>query len=121
MIVADDDQVTSDLLAFKLGRAGYAVQTVQDGLSAWEEIVWDPPDLAILDVMMPGLSGFDVLRKVRENPATSHIAVILLTAKTREADVDTGFAAGAQDYIRKPFSPNELLHRVNLVLGGARR
>ncbi len=116
VLIADDDQVMRDLLDFKLTRAGFLVRTAGDGVAALAEILEDPPDLAILDVMMPGLSGFDVLRKVRQNPATADMAVILLTAKTREADVDTGFASGAQDYIRKPFSPTELLHRVKAVL-----
>ncbi len=120
VLIADDDQVTCDLLAFKLTRAGFSVRTAGDGAAALIEIIEDPPDLAILDVMMPGLSGFDVLRKVRQNPATADMAVILLTARTREADVDTGFASGAQDYIRKPFSPTELLHRVKAVLNRVR-
>lgn len=116
VLIADDDQVTCDLLSFKLTRAGYSVLTAGDGAAALAQILEDPPDLAILDVMMPGLSGFDVLRKVRQNPATANMAIILLTARTRESDVDTGFASGAQDYIRKPFSPTELLHRVKAVL-----
>lgn len=121
ILIADDDQVTCDLLAFKLERAGFVVHTAHDGAAALAAVLDDPPDLAILDVMMPGLSGFDVLRKIRQDPAVKGLAVILLTAKTREADVDTGFATGAQDYIRKPFSPTELLHRVNAVLDRARR
>lgn len=120
VLVADDDQVICDLVAFKLAQGGYAVQVVSDGAAALDAIRADPPDLAILDVMMPGLSGVDVLRKLRQEPATENLAVILLTAKSRDSDVDTGFATGAQDYVVKPFSPRELLHRVSAVLARAR-
>ncbi|HZK36826.1 MAG TPA: response regulator, partial [Aeromicrobium sp.] len=76
----------------------------------------NPPRLAILDVIMPGLSGIDVLRKLRAEESTKDLDVILLTARSRDSDVDTGFATGASDYIIKPFSPGELLHRVNTLL-----
>src|SRR5260370_40062300 len=77
-------------------------------------------DLAVLDVMMPGLSGIDVLRKIRGDERTRGVRVILLTARSRDTDVDAGFATGADDYIVKPFSPRELLHRVNAALASAR-
>jgi DNA-binding response OmpR family regulator len=101
---------------FKLSQAGFDTVAVSDGVAALAAIQSDPPRLAILDVMMPGLSGIDVLRKVRANDATKDLDVILLTARARDSDVDTGFATGASDYVIKPFSPRELLHRVNAVL-----
>ena len=116
VLVADDDRDIRELVVFKLTQAGYDVQAVADGAAALAAIQDNPPDLAVLDVMMPGLSGIDVLRKVRQDPVTAPTAVILLTAKSRDSDVDTGFATGADDYIIKPFSPRELLHRVNVVL-----
>ena len=116
VVVADDDHDIRDLVVFKLGQAGYAVQAVDDGEAALAAICADPPQLAILDVMMPGMSGIDVLRRLREEPVTREVPIILLTAKSREADVDAGFATGADDYVIKPFSPRELLHRVNLIL-----
>ena len=116
MLVADDDEDIRDLVVFKLTQAGYSVQAVPDGAAALESIRAARPHLAILDVMMPGLSGFDVLRALRQDPATAGVAVILLTARSRDADIDTGFATGAQDYVVKPFSPRELLHRVRTVL-----
>ena len=76
------------------------------------------PDLVVLDVMMPGLSGFDVLRKIRDSD-WPEVPVLLLSAKSRDSDVDTGFAVGATDYVIKPFSPRELLHRVNGILARA--
>ena len=116
IVVADDDQDILDLVVFKLTQAGYDAVAVGDGVAALAAIEADLPRLAILDVMMPGLSGIDVLRKVRANEATKDLAVILLTARARDSDLDTGFATGASDYVIKPFSPRELMHRVNAVL-----
>ncbi|MEO6414103.1 MAG: response regulator [Pedococcus sp.] len=119
VLVADDDPDIRDLVEFKLTQAGYAVQAVGDGLSAWEAFQEQAPALVILDVMMPGLSGIDVLRKIRESGAAT-VPVLLLSAKSRDSDVDTGFAVGADDYVIKPFSPRELLHRVNGILARVR-
>ena len=119
VLVADDDADIRDLVEFKLTQAGYAVEAVGDGLSAWEAFEADQPALVVLDVMMPGLSGIDVLRKIRESGAPE-VPVLLLSAKSRDSDVDTGFAVGATDYVVKPFSPRELLHRVNGILARAR-
>ena len=116
IIVADDDKDIRDLVVFKLTQAGYDVVGVADGVSALAAIEANPPRLAILDVMMPGLSGMDVLRKVRANEATKDLDIILLTARSRDSDVDAGFAIGANDYVIKPFSPRELVHRVNALL-----
>jgi DNA-binding response OmpR family regulator len=116
IVVADDDLDILDLVVFKLTQAGFDTVGVTDGVAALAAIEADPPRLAILDIMMPGLSGLDVLRKVRANEAISDLDIILLTARARDADVDTGFATGASDYVIKPFSPRELLHRVNAVL-----
>ncbi len=116
VVVADDDQDILDLVVFKLSQAGFETVAVSDGMAALAAIQANPPRLAILDVMMPGLSGIDVLRKVRANEATKDLDVILLTARARDSDVDAGFATGASDYVIKPFSPRELLHRVNAVL-----
>jgi DNA-binding response OmpR family regulator len=116
IVVADDDQDILDLVVFKLTQAGYDPVAVGDGVAALAAIEADLPRLAILDVMMPGLSGMDVLRTLRANEATKDLDVILLTARARDSDVDTGFATGASDYVIKPFSPRELMHRVNAVL-----
>jgi len=120
ILVADDDRDIRDLVTFKLSQAGYDVQAVDDGVAALAAIEANPPRLAILDVMMPGLSGIDVLRKLRAEESTKDLDVILLTARSRDSDVDTGFATGASDYIIKPFSPRELLHRVNVLLARAK-
>lgn len=120
ILVADDDGDIRDLVVFKLTQAGYDVEAVQDGAAAFQSIEASPPRLAILDVMMPGLSGIDVLRKVRADERLKDLEVILLTAKSRDIDVDAGFATGASDYVIKPFSPRELLHRVNALVGRTR-
>jgi len=116
IVVADDDVDILDLVVFKLNQAGFETIAVTDGVSALAAIEANPPRLAILDVMMPGLSGIDVLRKIRASETIGDLDVILLTARARDRDVDTGFASGASDYVIKPFSPRELLHRVNAVL-----
>ena len=121
ILVADDDRDILELVVFKLTQAGYEVVAVTDGGAALAAIEADPPRLAILDVMMPGLSGIDVLRKVRANEATKDLDVILLTARSRDSDVDAGFATGASDYVIKPFSPRELLHRVTALLARGKR
>lgn len=116
ILIADDDQDILDLLVFKLTQAGYEVVGVKDGSAALTSIEANPPRLAILDYMMSGLSGLDVLRKVRANEKTKDLDVILLTGRTGDSDVDAAFATGASDYITKPVSPRELVHRVHALL-----
>ena len=115
IVVADDDADILDLLVFKLTEAGFEAIGVSDGDAALAAIEANPPRLAILDVKMPGLSGVEVLRQVRASKRLSDLNVILLTANAGESDVDSGFAAGASDYVHKPFSPDELLDRVNAL------
>lgn len=117
VLVADDDGDIRELVVFKLEQAGFKVTSATTGVEAWNAIVADPPDLAILDVMMPGMSGIDVVRKVRADDTVADLKIILLTARSRDADVDAGFATGADDYVIKPFSPRELLHRVQAQFG----
>ena len=117
VLVADDDDDIRDLVAFRLDRAGYEVLRAGDGEQALQLAIEHKPDLAVLDVMMPKLTGYDVTRELRANAETSRIPVILLTARVQEADVARGFEAGADDYVKKPFSPQELKARVQAVLG----
>lgn len=117
VLVADDDPDILDLVRYRLERSGYEVAVARDGLQAVQLAGELSPSLAVLDVMMPSLNGFEVTRRLREDPATREIPVILLTARAQEADVQEGFDAGADDYIRKPFSPRELSARVQAVLG----
>ncbi len=116
MLVADDDSDIRELVTFKLTQAGYTVLGAPDGLTALELARTRLPDLVVLDLMMPGLSGLDVCAELRRSPATAGLPVIMLTAKAQEQDVTAGFATGADDYVVKPFSPRELVSRVQAVL-----
>ena len=117
ILIADDDEDVLELVAFRLERAGYEVLPTRDGEEALAAARERRPALAVLDVMMPKLTGYDVVKAMREDEATSRIPVILLTARVQEADVARGFEAGADDYVKKPFSPQELKVRVQAVLG----
>ncbi|GAA4122465.1 hypothetical protein GCM10022415_26510 [Knoellia locipacati] len=116
VVVADDDDDIRDLVELKLTQSGYTVRACANGVEALDEIRRDPPTLAVLDVMMPGLSGIDVLREVRADEALKGVLVVLLTARSRDTDVDMGFSTGADDYLIKPFSPRELVHRVSALV-----
>jgi len=117
VLVADDNGVVRDLIAFRLERSGYRVVAASDGEEALRIAREEVPDLAILDVMMPNLTGVEVTERLRADDATSQIPVILLTARVQEVDIARGFDAGADDYIRKPFNPQELRARVQAILG----
>ncbi len=119
VLVADDDADIRDLVTFKLEQAGLRVVAVADGVQALDAVRADLPDLAVLDLMMPGLSGLDVCAEIRRDAASAHLPVIMLTARVQEQDVALGFATGADDYVTKPFSPRELLSRVQAVLARA--
>ena len=117
VLVADDDRDIRELISFKLQAAGYDVLTASDGDEALAQVIALRPDIAVLDVMMPGKSGTEVLRAIREHSDVAKTCIIMLTAKAQESDVASGFAYGADDYVVKPFSPRELLSRVQAVLG----
>ena len=121
VLVADDDSDIRDLVAFKLTQSGHEVMAVEDGMAALKAAREQPVDLALLDIRMPGMSGLDVCRELRAMPETATIPVIMITARSQEGDVEVGFAAGADDYIIKPFSPRELSSRVTAVLNRVER
>lgn len=116
VLVADDDQDIRELVCFKLEQAGHDVLSAPDGSSALQVLSDGDIDIALLDIMMPGLSGLDVLTQVRSDERLREVKVILLTARSRDVDVDAGYASGADDYVIKPFSPRELVHRVSSLL-----
>ncbi|MGC5076848.1 response regulator transcription factor [Agrococcus sp. DT81.2] len=115
ILVVDDDRDIRDLVAIKLESAGLDVETRADGAQALEAAVDGEWAVIVLDVMMPGMSGIDVLRAIRERG--DQTPVILLTARGQEKDIEAGFAAGADHYVTKPFSPRALLARVTAALG----
>ena len=116
VLVADDEEDIRALVAFRLKRAGYEVITAADGEEALLLATTRLPDLAVLDMMMPKATGLEVTRSMREQATTKDIPVILLTARAQEADVSRGFEAGADDYVKKPFSPQDLQTRVQALL-----
>jgi DNA-binding response OmpR family regulator len=117
ILIAEDDPETSRLLKALLGKWGYEVVLTRDGAEAWEALqAEDAPSIAILDVMMPYLSGIEVCRMFRQTPACKSCYVILLTARSSKEDVVAGLAAGADDYITKPFDMQELRARVQVGL-----
>ena len=112
IIVAEDDRAVRELVEFKLSSAGHEVQMEEDGQAALDAIKASPPDVVVLDWMMPHLTGIEVCMAIRADPELAHIPVLLLTARAQEADVEKGRQAGADDYLVKPFSPRDLLARV---------
>ncbi len=115
VLVVDDEPTIAEVVARYLERAGYGATIATDGLSAIEEAGRSRPDLVVLDLMLPGLDGLEVMRRLREQDR-DRIAVILLTAKGEESDRVAGLRLGADDYVVKPFSPAELVARVDAVL-----
>ena len=116
VLVADDEEDIRSLVAFRLRRAGYEVITAADGEEALLLTTTRLPDLVVLDMMMPKATGLEVTRSMREHEATKVIPVILLTARAQEGDVLSGCEAGADDYVKKPFSPQDLQARVQALL-----
>ena len=112
ILVADDNADILELVKAVLERSGYEVVAVSDGAQALASVDERKPDLAVLDITMPGIDGLEVLRRLRADTRTSGLPVVLLSAQVQEADVDRGFATGASAYLKKPFSPRELTERV---------
>jgi DNA-binding response OmpR family regulator len=117
VVVVEDDPHLAEVVSRYLAREGYAVQVFANGADALAAVLDDPPTLIVLDVMLPGLDGFEVLRRLR---TVSAVPVVLLTARDQEDDRVHGLDLGADDYLAKPFSPRELMSRVRAVLRRAR-
>lgn len=116
VLVVDDEPDITGLVAYHLAKAGYRVSTAATGTEALRSARQERPDLMILDLMLPGVSGYDVLADLRRREETRDIGVILLTARKEEPDRIRGLKLGADDYLAKPFSPQELVLRVGAVL-----
>ena len=117
IVVADDEADIRRLVVFTLRRRGYTILEASAGDSALELIRQEKPDLAVLDVMMPGLSGLEVAQALKSDAATASIPIIVLSAKGQAAEVEAGLASGASAYLVKPFSREELIARVAEALG----
>jgi two-component system phosphate regulon response regulator PhoB len=116
ILVVDDEPDITALVAYHLARAGYRVSTATTGPDALRAAREERPDIVVLDLMLPGVSGYEVLRELRQRPETREVGVILLTSRREETDRIKGFSLGADDYLTKPFSPQELTLRVAALL-----
>jgi len=117
ILVCDDEANIRHIMDFSLESEGFEVLEAADGDEALRLAATAAPDLVLLDVMMPGNDGLTVCRHLKQNPATRHIPVLLLTARAGKEDREAGLAAGADGYITKPFSPQRLVDKVNELLG----
>lgn len=116
ILIAEDEYTTRLMVQVCLENLGYSIESVEDGNTAWEIInQTTPPEIAVLDWEMPGLSGIDLCRKIKRMERNSPIHVILLTARDSKNDISQGFAAGADDYITKPFNEDELQARIRVA------
>lgn len=116
VLIVEDEVDIADLIMFNLQRAGYEVLKAHDGITGTEIAIRERPDLIVLDLMLPGRDGYSVFREIRRDARTSSIPVIMLTARAQTEDRIQGLEAGADDYLTKPFSPKELVLRVNAIL-----
>lgn len=116
ILIVDDEQDVSDLLALTFRNAGYQTITADSGTSALRKATEEHPDLIVLDLMLPEMSGTEVCRRIRNEPATARTPIIMLSARAEEVDKVLGLELGADDYVTKPFSPRELVLRVNKLI-----
>jgi two-component system phosphate regulon response regulator PhoB len=114
--IVEDEEDIAEVLQYNLAREGYLVEVHGRGDSAWEALRRKPPDLVVLDLMLPGLDGLELARLLRRDPLTAAVPIVMLTAKGEEVDRIVGLELGADDYISKPFSPRETLLRIKAVL-----
>lgn len=121
IFIVEDDPDINEILEYNLQREGYKTVTFTDGMNAYDAIIENTPDLIVLDLNLPSLSGIELCKYVRSNEMTEDVPVIMLTARSEEIDKIIGFEVGADDYITKPFSPRELLARVRVHLKRTRK
>jgi len=117
ILIADDERDIRDLITFTLRFAGHEVIPTANGEEAFNAAQNELPDLILLDVRMPRMTGYEVCEQIKADKKTQHIPVIFLSAKGQESEVQTGIEAGADEYILKPFSPDQLTERVRVILG----
>jgi two-component system alkaline phosphatase synthesis response regulator PhoP len=116
ILICDDDPLLIELMSFRLEAKGFDVLTAMDGVEALAKVASEQPSLVVLDAMMPRLDGFEVLSRMKGDTAVSHIPVIMLTARKGERDIVSALERGADDYLVKPFIPEELLARLSKLL-----
>jgi CheY-like chemotaxis protein len=116
ILIAEDERDIRDLIAFTLRFAGYEVLTANNGEEAVQMTQKEMPDLVLTDVRMPKMTGYEACRLIKADPTTKHIPVVFLSAKGQEAEVQNGLAAGADEYLLKPFAPDQLTRKVAEIL-----
>ncbi|MBN8198265.1 response regulator [Thalassospira povalilytica] len=116
VLIAEDEETIVESLSFLMEKEGYDVRVATDGQTAISMIAHDAPDMVLLDVMMPGCDGFEVVRAVRSDANTKLIPIMMLTAKTREVDRRKGLELGVDDFVTKPFSTRDVVSRVRALL-----
>jgi DNA-binding response OmpR family regulator len=116
IVIAEDEPDIRELIAFTLRFAGYEVITANNGQEGYELTKRERPDLAMFDVRMPKMTGYDACKKIKADSEIAHIPVIFLSAKGQENEIEQGLAAGAEEYLLKPFAPDQLTERVKAVL-----
>ncbi|RCK73405.1 MAG: Response regulator receiver protein in cluster with DNA polymerase III epsilon subunit [Anaerolineae bacterium] len=116
ILIAEDERDIRDLIAFTLQFAGHEVITTSNGEEALQAVRAQKPQLVLLDVRMPRLTGYEVCKEIKADPETQTIPVIFLSAKGQEAEIRDGLEAGAEQYLLKPFSPDQLIEQVNKIL-----
>jgi len=118
ILVAEDERDIRDLIAFTLHFAGHEVVSFTNGEEAWLAALQEKPDLILLDVRMPRMTGYEACQHLKADPATRHIPVVFLSATSQEREIQTGFEVGASEFFQKPFAPNDLTRKVNELLAG---
>jgi two-component system alkaline phosphatase synthesis response regulator PhoP len=116
ILVVEDDPATLRLVDYTLRHKGYQVVTASNGLEGMRKAHSERPDLIILDVMLPGIDGFEICHRLRSEADTAHVLIMMLSAKAQEIDKDTGLKVGADDYLTKPVDPGEMVNRVEGLL-----
>jgi two-component system alkaline phosphatase synthesis response regulator PhoP len=116
IVIIEDEEDIRELIRYNLDKEGYRVLTANSGEEGFELVMNSMPDLVVLDLMLPGIDGLEVCRKLKEEPKTRDIPIVMVTARGEEPDVVSGLELGAEDYVSKPFSPKVLVARVKTVL-----
>ena len=120
ILVVEDDPISLRLIQYTLQHEGYQVLSAPNGLDGMRKVQEEEPDLVILDVMLPGIDGFEVCYRLRAEPQTAQLPILMLSAKAQEMDKTTGLKVGADDYLTKPASPSEIVKRVETLLAQRR-
>ena len=121
VLVIEDDPSASELMVYTLEPKGYQVITALNGLEGVKKAMDERPDLIILDIMLPGLDGYEVCHRLRQKPETANLPILMFSAKAREDDKETGLNMGADDYLAKPVEPSEIRAKVQALLAGSSR